>query len=156
MFGSRHRRLLRLDLALAAAIALPLAGAVPCQSAAQVVLGLPDEPADAKVKASDRVKAGMAGIRKLVIDAHTLITHRRLSPDSARRFAAGVDRHISEVKGDPTAAALSPILDDIAGGAAHIAAPDSGDGKLDGLDKIETALARYPQLFDDPDWKPLR
>lgn len=123
---------------------------------AQVILGLPDEAAPAKAAASDGVKTGMAAIRKLVVDAHTLITHRRLAPEGARRFAGEVKRHVGDMKSAPDAARLDGILDDISQGADAIAAPGSGDGKLDGLDKIESALVRYPQLFEDPNWKPLR
>lgn len=151
MRAKRHRRL---PLAAILLAALWLGGAPAALP--QVILGLPDETAGEKVAASDRIKSGMASIRKLVIDAHTLITHRRLSPDGARRFASAVDRHIADLRDDPAASALSSVLDDIASGAKQIAAPDSGDGKLDGLDKIETALTRYALLFDDPDWKPLR
>lgn len=146
-----------LRLASSIIVATVLGAMMSGPAIAQVILALPDdEPAAAKHPANDKIKSGMAGIRKLVIDAHTLITHRRQSPDAARRFASEVKRHVADLKSDPAAAPLTATLDAIATGADQIAAPGGGDGKLDGLDKIETALARYPQLFDDPDWKPLR
>lgn len=148
------RRVLCLTLASIAAVAHV---ARPPAAAAQVVLGLPDENGSAdKTPASEAIKAGMSGIRKLIVDTHTLITHRRLAPDGARRFAAEVKRHVDAMRPDPAAVSLAETLDEIAQGATAIAEPANADARLDGLDKIERALAHYPQLFDDPDWKPLR
>jgi hypothetical protein len=146
---------------LAAFYAALLGGACHGAALAQVVLGLPDDAlADtstaARQPASAEVKAGMAAIRRLVLDTHTLITHRRLSPEAARRFAADLRRHTASLRTDPAAASLAVILTPLEEGAVAVAGPTSGSSQLDGLDKIETALDRYPQLFDDPDWKPLR
>jgi hypothetical protein len=125
---------------------------------AQVILGLDDEapPATAKQPASDAVQSGMSAIRKLVLDAHTLITHRRFAPDQARRFSAGIKQSVAALKADPAAPALADVLTLLDDGATQIAAPMSGDSQLDALAKFETALDRYPQLFNDPEWKPLR
>lgn len=124
---------------------------------AQIILSLPDESSEgAKTPASAGVKSGMTAIRMLVLDAHTLITHRRLSPEAARRFAKDVKQNVAHLQADPTAAVLTDMLADLTAGADQIAAPTSGNSKLDGLDKIEMALSRYPELIDDPDWKPLR
>jgi hypothetical protein len=127
---------------------------------AQVILGLPDdEPAaaaQAKLPASEAMQSGMAAIRKLVIDAHSLITHRRMAPDQARRFAAGLKFHVKTLNADPAAPVMTAVLKDIADGADQIGSGAAGDGQLDALDKIEAALTRYPQLIDDAEWKPLR
>jgi hypothetical protein len=145
-------------LAPLCAVLAMLAGA--STSRAQVVLGLPDDPTPAAQAAPqlapDGVRSGMAAIRKLVLDAHTLITHRRLSPEQARRFAKEVKQHVILLQSVQPTPAFAEILTSLSEGAAEIAGPVSGTSQLDGLDKIETALARYPQVFDDPDWKPLR
>lgn len=126
---------------------------------AQVILGFPDEaPAVAQTKqaASDAMRSGMAAIRKLVIDAHSLITHRRMAPDQARRFAAALKFHVKTLSADPAARVIAAILKDIGDGADQVGGGAAGDGQLDALDKIEAALTRYPQLIDDAEWKPLR
>jgi hypothetical protein len=126
---------------------------------AQVILGLPEEPAAAaqtKQPASDAMRSEMAAIRKLVIDAHSLITHRRIAPGQARRFAADLKLHVKALNADPAARVMTALLKDIADSADQIGSGSAGDGQLDALDKIEAALSRYPQLFDDADWKPLR
>lgn len=125
---------------------------------AQVVLGLPDEttaPA-ARPLASPALREAMTAIRKLVLDNHSLVTHRRLSPDQARSFAADIKRHATALEVGTDASALSEIVTPLTDGATSIAETGSATSQLAGLEKIETALARYPQLFDDPDWKPLR
>jgi hypothetical protein len=156
----RQSRLAVLPLPAAVIVAslLAAADAAIAPSVAQVIMGLPDKapPTAAKQPASDAVKTGMSAVRKLVLDAHTLITHRRFAPDQARRFSTSIKQSVAALKSDPAAPALADVLTLLDDGATQIAAPMSGDSQLDALAKFETALDRYPQLFDDPEWKPLR
>jgi hypothetical protein len=142
-------------LLLATLIAGTWVGGTPAATA-QVILGLPDEEAatPSKQAASDAVKSNMKSVRKLVLDAHTLITHRRFSPQQARRLSDDLKRDADALRAD--AAASSDIVTPLAEGAAEIGAPMQGESQFDALAKLETALARYPQIYDDPDWKPLR
>lgn len=142
------------------AVAVASAMMTPANVAiAQVIMGLPDDRSYTgtdKPEAADAVKSGMATIRHLVLDAHSLITHRRMAPDQARRLSTGIKQAIATLKSDPAAPALAEVLTLLDDGATQIAAPISGDGQLEALAKFEIALARYPQLFDDPTWQPLR
>lgn len=124
---------------------------------AQVVLGIPDEASTAapvRQPAPPALRLGMAEIRKLVLNAHSLITHRRLSPDQGRHLAADLKRQIAAIR--PIAGNVESILRDIEDGAEQIGNGPPGAPQLDALERIDAALARYPQLIDDPDWKPLR
>lgn len=126
---------------------------------AQVILGLPDTEATAtaaRQPPSASLQSGMAAIRKLVRDVHSLITHRRLPPDQARRFATDLKRYVTALKANTSEPRLNEILTLLAEAAEQIGAPVSGNSHLDALDKIDAALNRYPQLIDDPEWKPLR
>jgi hypothetical protein len=128
-------------------------------ASAQVVLGLPDdEPAQAVAKhqASPQLHSGMQAIRTLVLNAHSLVTHRRLSPGEARRFAAALKRHVADLQPSASDPVQREVLTPIAAAAEPFAVPVSGDSQLDALDKIEAALNRYPQLVDDTAWQPLR
>ena len=64
--------------------------------------------------------------------------------------------HVKALNADPAAPVMTSVLKDIADGADQIGSGAAGDGQLDALDKIESALTRYPQLLDDAEWKPLR
>lgn len=148
----RRRNLLPL---LGAAVVFASSGAAATQS----IFSLPDDPLAhaAREPASPSVKSGMAAIRRLAADAHTLITHRRFAPDQARRFSAAIGSRVEALKTDPAASqALKDVLTLLAEGAAQVGEPVSGDSQLEGLVKIETALNRYPQLFEDAGWQPLR
>jgi hypothetical protein len=127
------------------------------QAHAQTILTLPDdaEPT-ARQPVSSSMKATMAGLRKLVLDNHTLITHRRFAPADARRMASEVQRSTAALRAEPATPALEKILAPLSEGAKHLSAPAAPDSQLDALAQLETAFDRYQTLFDDPDWKPLR
>lgn len=116
---------------------------------------------DARWPAAEPVRAAMAAIRKATLDNHTLVTHRRMPPADARRFAETIAKEATiaraGARGSPeAAAALEPILADIVIGAEAVAGRGGALTPIDGIVQIDAALARYPLRFDDPTWQPLR
>lgn len=115
----------------------------------------------AKHPTDDPVRKGMFAIRTLVLHHHTLITHRRLPPESATRFATET-RHLTEFIvansqiGPVASAALAPILGAINDGAEAIAGRKDGTDAIAGLIGIDGALAEYAEKFEHPNWAPLR
>lgn len=117
--------------------------------------------ADRKWPTDNTLRSGMAAIRKATLDNHTLVTHRRMPPESARRFAARVASEINRIKagtelppgGKPD---IDALLSDIAAGAEAVAGRGGALTPIDGILQIDAALARYPECFDDPTWQPLR
>ncbi|MEQ1709769.1 MAG: hypothetical protein ABL908_00020 [Hyphomicrobium sp.] len=119
------------------------------------------DKATTRIAASSTMRAGMAVIRKSVLSHHTLITHRRLAPADARRFAATLHAEATALKSGhglaPAAAqAFEDLLEAVASAASAITASSSTDDQMSALARIEDALAQYPTLFHDPIWEPLR
>ncbi|WP_295557735.1 hypothetical protein [uncultured Hyphomicrobium sp.] len=117
--------------------------------------------ADAKWPADDVLRSGMAAIRKATLDSHTLVTHRRMPPASARSFAERIRKEADRIEADaavPLTAKpdLKTLLADIVAGAEAVAGRGGELTPIDGIIQIDTALARYPERFDDPTWQPLR
>lgn len=109
----------------------------------------------------ETVRSAMAAIRKATLDTHTLVTHRRMPPPDARRFAETIAKETARARngalGQPAAKAeLEPILRDIMAGAEAVAGRGGEMTAIDGIVRIDSALARYPLHFDDPTWQPLR
>ena len=103
----------------------------------------------------------MAAIRKLTLDNHTLVTHRRMPPAAARKFQKRVTQEITRIRADAAAHAeagspLDAILTDIAVGADAVGGARADVTPIDGMLQIDEALGRYPAVVDDPNWKPLR
>jgi len=147
--GGRRTSAGRLPLLLAAAFILT--GLTICNAS---------RAADPKWPTDDALRSGMAAIRKATLDNHTLITHRRMPPASARAFADRISNEVAAIKGGAVLqgqarSLLDTLLEDITTGSEAIA----GKGALtpiDGLVLIDAALVRYPHHFDDPTWQPLR
>jgi hypothetical protein len=103
----------------------------------------------------------MVAIRALVIDHHTLITHRRLPVAMARSFAGGVAQSVAAIR-DETAvpadarAALDPLLVTIDASAQTIGTGGDSIRQMDALFAMTRALEAYGQAFDHPDWKPIQ
>jgi hypothetical protein len=117
--------------------------------------------ADAKWPTDEIVRTGMAAIRKATRDNHTLVTHRRMPPASARSFADSIAKEARRIRDGaqipPEARQdLEPLLDDIVAGAEAVAGRGGELTPIDGIVRIDSALARYPVRFDDPTWQPLR
>lgn len=122
---------------------------------------LASDAAATRNAATSTMRTGMAVIRKSVLSHHTLITHRRLAPADARRLAATLRAETTALKSGhglaPAAAqAFENLLEVVASAASAITASSSTDDQMLALARIEDALARYPKLFHDPSWEPLR
>ncbi|MFA5897958.1 MAG: hypothetical protein WC829_02475 [Hyphomicrobium sp.] len=115
----------------------------------------------APLPTDEPVRKGMHAIRDVVTTNHSLVTHRRMPPDHAMRFAAQVkveaDRILSTttLTGDALEK-LRLLLQEIVTGLGAVAKPSGDVTANDGLAQADAALARYPQEFDDPNWKPLQ
>ena len=125
-------------------------GMVP--PAGRVVAPLPTDEA---------VRRGMLAIRDLVRVNHSLVTHRRMPPDHAARFARQVKVEAetilatSKIGGEPREK-LRGVLDEIVAGIEAVAGRDKAVSPLDGLVRADEALARYAKEFDHPGWPPLQ
>jgi hypothetical protein len=107
------------------------------------------------------VHKGMTTIRDLVATNHSLITHRRMPPDHALRFAAQVKIEADKILATTSLSGdalekLHALLEEVVIGLGAVAKASEGTVAVDGLARADAALARYPEEFDDPDWKPLQ
>ena len=141
---------------IAVALALLI---LPAASAEKLI---PDSGAAfAPLPTDEPVRKGMLSIRELVRTNHSLVTHRRMPPDHAQRFARQVkaesEKILSTTKlsGDGREK-LRGLLGEIVAGLSAVANPTEGSTAIDGLARVDAALARYPAEFDDPTWKPLQ
>jgi len=117
--------------------------------------------ADGKWVTDEPLRDGMLVIRDLVRLNHSMITHRRMPPDHAVRFAAVIKERTKTILAKSSVAGaarerLSTLLDEVAGGVDAVAHPEDGVDPLDGLVRVDAALAQYPKAFDHPDWTPLQ
>ncbi len=106
-------------------------------------------------------RKAMLALRAVVLKHHTLITHRRISNDGAKRFAEEIQALVDSAAGGVVLegrerAALKAILAEIEGGALAIQHAPATMGAIDGMLRIDAALARYGAEFEDPAWQPLR
>ncbi len=107
------------------------------------------------------VQKGMATIRDIVRTNHSLVTHRRMPPDHAQRFAAQVKVEADKILATTNLSGeaqgkLKALLEEIVTGLGAVAHPTEGATAIDGLGRVDAALARYPTEFDDPSWQPLQ
>jgi hypothetical protein len=148
----------RMQLRMLAAIALGL-GLIGAAIAQDNPATSPRLPTDAPVRlATDApVRAGMLAIRDLVRLNHSLVTHRRMPPDHAARFARQVKAEAdkiaatSRISGDARDK-LQALIKEIVGGIDAVAGRDASASPMDGLVRADEALARYAQDFDHPGW----
>jgi hypothetical protein len=117
--------------------------------------------APAKFATDEALRSGMVAIRDLVRTNHSLVTHRRMPPDHAARFARQIRveadqiRAKSRISGEARAR-LEALLADIVAGVEAVAKPAAGSAAIDGIVRADEALARYPAAFDHPGWAPLQ
>jgi hypothetical protein len=137
-------------LSLAHHVSAETGGMIP--SAGKAFAPLPtDEP----------VQKGMLAIRDLVRTNHSLVTHRRMPPDHAARFAKQVQAEAdgilaaSKIAGDAREK-LRALLGEIVAGIDAVAKPEAGADPTAGLVRADEALARYENEFDHPGWAPLQ
>jgi hypothetical protein len=114
-----------------------------------------------KFSTDDALREHMAAIRKVTLDNHTLVTHRRMPLADARRFADVVAREVREIKAtidlpSEAKAEIEVLLGEIVSGAEAVAGRGGEVSAIDGIVRIDAALARYGETFDDPTWRPLR
>lgn len=126
-----------------------------------VLVSGPASGADSRWPTDETIRTAMATIRKATLENHTLVTHRRMPPATAQSFAKTIVAAASRIRTDtqvPTGAkaTLEPILADIVAGAEAVAGRGGEATPIDGIVRIDAALARYPLRFDDPTWQPLR
>jgi hypothetical protein len=138
-------------------LALALAGTAACAGDVMPPAG----GAVAPLPADEPVRKGMLTIRDLVRTNHSLVTHRRMPPDHARRFAAQVKIEAERILATSRLSGeahdkLRALLDEIVAGLGAVGEAKDGDKAMDGLAQADAALARYPQEFDDPTWAPLQ
>lgn len=109
----------------------------------------------------DVVRAEMKIVRDLTLNAHTLVTHRRMPPADARTFHARVKAAVERLRGGTTLDGgardeIEALTGQILDGAAAVAGQSKEMTPIDGIIAIDEALALYVKAFDHPDWKPLR
>ncbi|MDX2289169.1 MAG: hypothetical protein NW217_10160 [Hyphomicrobiaceae bacterium] len=115
--------------------------------------------AAALLPTSPAVRAAMTGVRNLVADNHSLITHRRMPRDKALRFHGDVAARLAAIAAE--AGAQPPLAEIVAGlarGAMAIAGqpatqPATGLSAIEGIVLMDEMLQRYADLFDHPGWK---
>jgi hypothetical protein len=135
-----------------AAAVLPavLAGPAPAWAAAQ----------DSRLPTTPAMREGMDKIRRVVIDHHTLITHRRLPPATAAGFNTRMEaiiaglRSVDAAPSEP-AAAFDAVLADLVRGSRVIAGKEPGLDALDGLGIVTKCLDDYGARFAHPGWEPI-
>jgi len=115
----------------------------------------------APLPTDEAVQSGMAAIRSLVVTNHSLVTHRRMPPDHAQRFAAQVKVEADKILATTSLSGdaldkLKALLEEVVAGLGAVAKPSEQMSAMDGLQRADAALARYPGEFDDPTWKPLQ
>jgi hypothetical protein len=116
---------------------------------------------EAKLATDDVVRAEMTAIRDLTLNAHTLVTHRRMPPADARTFHARIKQAVERLDAGmtltgPARDEIGTITGQIAKGAAAVAGGDTTLTPIDGIIAIDEALALYAKRFDHPGWQPLR
>lgn len=116
---------------------------------------------EARLATDEVVRAEMKAVRDLTLNAHTLVTHRRMPPADARTFHARVKAAVERLKAGTTlqGAAREEIgvqAEHILKGAAAVASADPSMTPVDGIVAIDEALSIYARRFDHPGWQPLR
>lgn len=116
---------------------------------------------DARAKHLDTdepLRKGMMQIRALVEQHHSLVTHRRLSPDMAARFTAelhNITRFI--VANSAVTGEARDVIADLAVrmnvGAEAIAGRKPDVDPIDGLVQIDQAMTEYGRRFEHPFWQ---
>jgi len=119
------------------------------------------EELPAKLATDAPLRTGMIAIRDLVRINHSLVTHRRMPPDHAARFAQAIKLQADTILATSTVPAgtkekLRALLDEITAGVEVVAHPERGIAPIDGLIRVDEALARYPREFDHPGWAPVQ
>ncbi len=116
---------------------------------------------EAKLATDDVVRVEMKAIRDLTLNAHTLVTHRRMPPADARVFHSRIKAAVERLQSGTslTGAAkteIAQLTSEISKGAAAVARAEPNLTPIDGIVAIDEALSLYAIRFDHPGWQPLR
>lgn len=140
---------------------LVLALLLPLLALSAGMLFVPARADDAKLTTDDVVRAEMKAIRDLTLNAHTLVTHRRMPPADARTFHARVKAAVARINAGTTLEGqardeIVAISNDILRGASAVAGAEASMTPIDGIIAVDEALSLYAKRFDHPGWQPLR
>jgi hypothetical protein len=117
---------------------------------------------ESKSPTDEVVRTEMSAIRNLTLNAHTLVTHRRMPPADARTFHARVKAAVERLRTGTTLDGgardeIESLTGSILAGAAAVGGGEtSATTPIDGIIAIDEALALYAKEFDHPGWQPLR
>jgi hypothetical protein len=143
------------------AMTVRLIAAVVLAAGAAVLSGVSVAHADkvqVRYALDEASRAAMVSIRDLVANNHSLVTHRRMPPATARRMAEKVRRLADGVRDNGTLPqsarkAIEPILDALVSGVEAVVGDNKQIGPIDGIVMMDEALARYAREFDHPGWR---
>jgi ribosomal protein S5 len=129
---------------------------------ALLLAAVPAQAGDSKLPTTEPIRTSMKAIRDLTLTNHTLVTHRRMPPASAKKFRGDIKGHVALVRaaeaGLDAAAAktIEEIATTIGTGADAVAGEDGAKTPIDGIMAIDAALQDYAARFEHPGWEPLR
>ena len=117
--------------------------------------------AETKFATDPALREGMIAIRNLLRLNQSLVTHRRMPPDHAQRFAKSIRAEADKILASSTVSGaakvrLAALLDEIVAGVEAVAHPQRGVTPIDGIVRADEALAQYPRAFDHSGWAPLQ
>lgn len=139
-------------------------GTLPLRAAeeeAQPLPSPPTAPVKGLIPADENLRKGMVAIRTLVLKSHSLITHRRMPPADARKFAIDIKAEVKRIlsaamnRKSDVSIAITRLMTDIVEGAEAVAGQTATMTDMDGILRIDEALIDYPKRFDHPGWQPL-
>ncbi|HUS96381.1 MAG TPA: hypothetical protein VMX97_06560 [Hyphomicrobiaceae bacterium] len=133
-----------------------LAAAAPLAMAGAAV-----DTTQQKWATDEPLRVGMLAIRDLVRINHSLVTHRRMPPDHAARFARAIRAQADAILATSTVSGaarerLAEMLNEIVAGVEAVAGRSGGVSPMDGLIRVDEVLAVYPTLFEHPGWAPVQ
>jgi hypothetical protein len=116
---------------------------------------------DGKLATDEIVRAEMKSIRDLTLNAHTLVTHRRMPPAEAKTFHSRIKAAVERLRGGTTPDGstrdeIEAVTREILGGAEAVAGLNVDVTPIDGIIAIDEALSHYAARFDHPGWQSLR
>lgn len=116
---------------------------------------------DAKNPTDAAVRTEMVAIRELTLNAHTLVTHRRMPPADARTFYSRIKAAVERLRSGTTLDGgvrdeIESLTASILDGAAAVAGESKAMDPISGILAIDETLALYAREFDHPGWQPLR
>jgi tripartite-type tricarboxylate transporter receptor subunit TctC len=129
---------------------------------ALLVAAMPAQAGDSKLPTTEPIRSAMTAIRDLTLTNHTLVTHRRMPPASAKKFRADIKGHVALIRAAETGldAAAAETIEEIATtietGADAVAGEGGAKTPIDGILAIDAALQDYALRFEHPGWQPLR